>query len=155
MFIRLFVVATWGKLLGIARLGFWLLIMTNETTPSDADLEVARKRALDFERQRRRDKLIERSVFFGTLTFVAVLAALVYNTDNQVSRFTASVIRSVGGSGGNAMLARNPVIACRDPKNAKTPWCQEYKGKQDSTWRAIERQSDGANAFTLHGNGGN
>ena len=130
--------------------------MTTESTDSeesDAEREVARQRRLEFEQQRRRDKLIERGVFFGTLTFVALLAALVYNTDNTVSRFTARVFRSSGG--GSAALANNPVIACRDPKNSKSPWCQEYKGRQDSTWRSIERQGEASNVFTLHGDGGN
>ncbi|GEM_PF-6171429 len=124
-------------------------IEEEEIVEDDAAIQARRIRAIDFERQRRKEKLIERIVALGAVGFVTALVVLVYNTDNQVSRLTSSVIASSFAP--RNTLDDNPAIACRNPKNKNTAWCQEYKGRQDSTWRAIERQGEKANVFSLHG----
>ena len=102
------------------------------------------------QREIQREKLIERSVLVGAAVFVVLIGALVWTSD----RAMAGVYKAVTYLGGGAASKYiNQELACRDPKNRNTPYCQERKARIESTWKGIERSTDTPNMFTLHERG--
>ncbi len=103
------------------------------------------------QRELQREKFIERSVLCGAVFFVGLIVAMVWTSDRAMSGVSKAVSYFGGGGGGREYINRD--LVCRDVKNRNTPYCQERKARNESTWKGIERSGDSPSMFTLHERG--
>ena len=89
----------------------------------------------------KRSKRSERFAIWGTLGFLVVIGVMVVYADDVLWTMGIDI----------AGQHRNRVIDCKKPQNKNSPYCQDFKARQESNWRGITRFGDQPTAFTLHG----
>ena len=99
-----------------------------------------------------RQKRLERVVVGIAVSFISMIFFLAFYLDTPVAASAERVIGYIAGgiSEGGGSGPKNVVSDCKNPKNEKTPYCQERKSRTDSTWKSIQRFGDVPNAFSLH-----
>ena len=89
----------------------------------------------------KQNKRGERWALWGTLAFVSVIGVMTVYADDVLWKMGIDI----------AGKHRNRVVDCKKDRNKNSPYCQDFKARQDSSWRGITRFGDQPSAFTLHG----